>query len=248
MPLALSRLEGRALEESLVAELHRKVRSHAGIRMWHDESGHWKAVTPAEDDRVCGAMLRMCVIGTEMVDGLRADGWVIRRADQFCELVGGIQDGDKHSIDMVMAKGSITVFVEVKWNPLNLTYLPVLMAGRSLMHGCAMQRSGANSCTRAARGELRLPPLRPSWPHRPTHGRCKSMAMRQRACQAASRGHAFRRSQCRGGAQVRQAVRSDQGAPLQRPLRPPTDAVRAALLTTGGRARACARSALPRLS
>ena len=122
MPLALSRLEGRALEESLVAELHRKVRSHAGIRMWHDESGHWKAVTPAEDDRVCGAMLRMCVIGTEMVDGLRADGWVIRRADQFCELVGGIQDGDKHSIDMVMAKGSITVFVEVKWNPLNLTF------------------------------------------------------------------------------------------------------------------------------
>ena len=112
----MGRLEGRAFEESMVAELMGKTRSFGGIRML-DDGGRGQLVTPAQDVRVEAVAVRMAVIAGEISSALKAHGWSIVRADQTCELAGGLSSGEKHSIDLVLSKEGATVFVESKWSP-----------------------------------------------------------------------------------------------------------------------------------
>lgn len=144
MTYSTCRLEGRGLEETLVAELRHKAQSLTGIRM-RDASGQWQLITALLDGRVGHVLLRMRVVAAEVVMGLKAGGWTIRRADQICELLHGFGAGDQHSIDLVaiaqngrsndvcnlglcilsialvLEKNGVVVFVEVKWSPKAIT-------------------------------------------------------------------------------------------------------------------------------
>ena len=116
MSYATCRLEGRALEESLRAELIGGVRDFNGIRMKRAD-GEWHVVGPSEDGRVGAIMMRMAVIAGEVSAAVQEAGWAFKRADQLCELTDVLRSGEKHSTDLVIARGRRVVYVEVKWSP-----------------------------------------------------------------------------------------------------------------------------------
>jgi hypothetical protein len=92
----------------MVAELMGKTMSCGGIRML-DDGGRGQLVTPAQDVRVEAVAVMMAVIAGEISSALKAHGWSIVRADQTCELAGGLSSGEKHSIDLLWSKEGATV-------------------------------------------------------------------------------------------------------------------------------------------
>lgn len=74
--------------------------------------GRWVSVTASSDPRVKSILARMRAIASEIVDGLGAAGFTLRRADQVVEL----ETGERHSVDLVLQQERATIYVEVKWS------------------------------------------------------------------------------------------------------------------------------------
>ena len=74
--------------------------------------GEWVTVTATDDARVPDILQRMAAVAEELSAGLRDAGVQLRRAEQVVVL----DDGETHSVDLVLTRGGDVIFTEVKWS------------------------------------------------------------------------------------------------------------------------------------